>query len=181
MILAARSRNTEDTPWVQLLVFLVFIVIAAMRGLSRAKTTFKSEDDQNIEDALAQKNRQFRPPGNPIYQAAAQEPPAKQERLISQSYGPRQTKAYEPLQPKPQFQSNIKDSAQHITSDLTTKPADRPPVSFSTSIVKSGNNILEPLLYSADPDEIKRAVLYYEILGKPLSLRDSQDSSTVID
>lgn len=174
MILAARSRNAEDAPWVQLLVFLVFIVIVAMRGLSRAKATFKSEDDQNIEDAIAQKNRQLqhRPPGNSIHQAAVQKPSAKQEHL-SQSYRPRQAKTYEPLQPEPQF--------QYIASDLTTKPAGKPPASFSTSIVKSDNNILESLLYSADPDEIKRAVLYYEILGKPLSLRDFQGSSAVID
>lgn len=31
------------------------------------------------------------------------------------------------------------------------------------------------LMDTSDPDELRRAILYYEILGKPVSLRDSPE------
>lgn len=38
--------------------------------------------------------------------------------------------------------------------------------------VPQGRQLLEILMDYSDPDELKRAILHYEILGKPLSLRD---------
>ncbi len=50
----------------------------------------------------------------------------------------------------------------------------RPPQDRSPEVVTELPDAL--LLDTSDPDDLRRAILYYEILGKPVSLRDSSDS-----
>jgi len=45
--------------------------------------------------------------------------------------------------------------------ELISKPVERPEPGLA----------IESLLDYADPDELRRAILHYEILGRPLSLR----------
>jgi len=58
--------------------------------------------------------------------------------------------------PAPQVQPAIEQLTQ-----LISKPVERPEPGLA----------MESLLDYADPEELRRAILHYEILGKPLSLR----------
>ena len=56
IILAARGPDSENAPWIQLLIFVIIAVIAAIQGIAktRAKKAKGIEDDENIEETLAQ-------------------------------------------------------------------------------------------------------------------------------
>ena len=75
-------------------------------------------------------------------------------------------------QPTPQVQPDLKELAE-----LTSKPLKQLEDKYASAPAETeqARYLPELLLDYADPDELKRAILHYEILGKPLSLRSSEE------
>ena len=104
-------------------------------------------------------------------QPAVQKFAAKEERAIR----PQTVKPLEVSKlprPTPQVQPEPEEFPE-FTSETIKKMGDkRIGISAETARAKY---LPELLLDYADPDELKRAILHYEILGKPLSLRSSEE------
>ena len=82
--------------------------------------------------------------------------------------------------PRPQF-TETKTNAEkpQLTEPMTTtiKGLQEKQVSQPVQIPES-EYLSELLADYADPEELRRAILHYEILGRPLSLRDPSENST---
>jgi len=90
-------------------------------------------------------------------QPAAQKVSAKTERPLEESKLGLRT---------PQVEPEIQELPEVVVKKLEDKRVYAP-----TEIAQS-KHLAEILLDYSDPDELKRAILHYEILGRPLSLRD---------
>ena len=200
IILAARRRGTES--WMQILVFVFIAVIYALGSIAKARANkIEQEDDKKSslkpgrkpperkrgvqKQPLQQRRRPVVPLARKPYkpqvqfpsrkvarpQPAVQKPIAKKER-------PTPVKTIEMPEfaelrlPSPQVEPVIQELPE-LTSETLKKlekkhvaaPVETPQIKY----------VGEPLLDYADTDELKRAILHYEILGKPLSLRDQSE------
>ena len=71
--------------------------------------------------------------------------------------------------PEPHIQPDIRDLPEY--TDKAVKKLQAKHVSVPAEITES-RHLSEILSDYSDPDELRRAILHYEILGRPLSLRD---------
>ncbi|MCP4610480.1 MAG: hypothetical protein GY845_17365 [Planctomycetes bacterium] len=80
--------------------------------------------------------------------------------------------------PTPQVQRDFDNFAEldkgiQALPDISTKVVGLPDKRKRMPAQSAGPSYLSEVLFDyEDPDELKKAILYYEILGKPLSLRD---------
>lgn len=179
-ILAARNSDSEDTGWMQMLVFIVLAVFYVVGSILKAranklekekperqkpgrklpKTTpeipkflqkilYPQEQPVGRTPEERQPRPQVRPPRRKIArpQPVGQRLPTKAEQAI-------EFPALEPLEVSKVVPPKPKDKRAGI-------PAETPQAEF----------LSEPLLDYEDPEKLRRAILHYEILGKPLSLR----------
>ena len=101
-------------------------------------------------------------------QSAVQKFAAKEEQTIRlQTIKPLEVSKLP--QPKPQVQPDLKELAK-----LTSKPLKQleDKDAGAPAETEQARYLPELLLDYGDPDELKKAILHYEILGKPLSLRE---------
>lgn len=154
IILAA--RNGDGSPWQQMLVFVVLAVFWAVGGILKARAA-KSE----------RQKEQQQPP---------KRPPRPQPR---------------PLQPRPVA------AAQSLTSEYDAKtrqgtaaatfmppefkipePVLSKPLGLPKKLRKPVSRVIaKPSLELDSPRMLRKAILHYEILGKPLAMRDPQGSA----
>jgi hypothetical protein len=146
IVLAARGPDSENAPWIQLLVFVIIAVIAAIQGIAktRAKKAEGIEDDENIEETLA------KPKTRPIAK-----PKIKPYLTIAQ----RIDKA-EPVQP-------IRSKIEHLEESASQILAAKSNVTYQAASPQ------EAFLVFDDTDKLRNAIIYYEIIGKPLAIRES--------
>jgi len=138
IILAARGPDSENAPWIQLLIFVIIAVIAAIQGIakSKAKKAEGIEDDENIEEALVQ-------------------PKIKPYLTIVQ----RIDKA-EPVQPVRSKIEHLEESAAQV-------------LAAKSKVIYQAASQQETFLIFDDTDKLRNAIIYYEIIGKPLAIRES--------
>ena len=173
IILAARDRETEPEGFMRLFVWLLVVVIWIVGGILKAKankarqqgteqgepkprfklfgTTPRSKVPQRIHPGPAPGARpypQVKPPGRevarPAAVAAKVSPTAESVFLEAASL----------KEPIVQLQVDAKP--------IPLKPKYRP----ATTPARQYLPVLD------DPDELKKAILHYEILGRPVALRD---------
>jgi hypothetical protein len=75
--------------------------------------------------------------------------------------------------PKPQVKPDIQQLPDFTSK--TVKELDDKRVAIPAKLPQA-KHLAELRLDYADPEELRRAILHYEILGKPLSLRDPSES-----
>ena len=184
LILAARRDDFEG--WMQILVFVAMAVVYALSGILKAVKSQKTE---------GAKEKTERQRGQPRLGDSAS---LRQYRVVAQ---PQHLKIAHPkpdvqqavqVQPKePQVKPQLAIQKQKIEAEIQELPEIKPKVEklreFTSEITKvqEGERVGlgvpvakyldEIFLDYADPDELKRAILHYEILGKPLSLRIPDD------
>jgi len=182
-ILAARNEDIEG--WMNILIVVVLAVFWAIGGILKARTK-KPEQEQ---EQLAGKPTRRQPPADTGVQkelfqqsrdaraavaASARQYRRQVEQLRRKVRHPRPfVQATIPKKPMPVITSEaveepklpaLKPEVQPAVEELPqliSKPVERPEPRLA----------IESLLDYADPDELRRAILHYEILGKPLSLR----------
>lgn len=163
IILAAR-RYDEDAGWMQLLVFVVMAVFWALGSIIKAKKSKKTgfeEEEKQLEETFPEYKQQMgRQAKFQQKKAAYPEPAAKSDSAKAE---------------KIPLSVSLKDYKQSVTKSLTEteKKAEQPDISLMQSQPPAGIDFAPNL---EDPENLKRAVVYYEVLGKPLSLRDEPDN-----
>jgi len=202
LILAARNSDDRDTGWMQILVFVALAVFYAVGSIIKAKankTALKEEKQiprkpgtKPAEGARAPKafkkipyQAVERPVGRtPKSQPRPQvakpqvQPPRRKVARPQPAVGRKlPTKAIlkPQVQPKleelPEFTSETvkKDvrlsSVEALKAERVAMPAEIPQSEYLSEIVSDYE----------DPEKLRRAILHYEILGKPLSLRDPSE------
>ena len=152
LILAARRDNSGDKGWVQLLVFVVMAIFWAIGGIAKARANKASSMDKE--------------------KGASQTPESLRRRKEIQ---------LQQLMGRNAFEQQRLSSASAVKKRV--KPVNKPMAEVKTRVlprqdegeigVAEGEISVESLVGFEGPDELKRAILHYEILGKPLSLRQS--------
>jgi hypothetical protein len=199
-VLIARTRRGEDAGWMQLLVIVVLAVFYVLRNVAKAKSNKAKQADREQltpkpgrkppEEAKDSAKLTFQdlrrlagyPPQKPGPRTRVQPLSRKMVRPqpIAQKVTPEpkpaaQIPTLEPLEESKLglAEAQIQPDFQELP-DLTSKAvrklgAKRVDIAAETPDAK---HLTEILLDYADPDELRRAILHYEILGKPLSLRE---------
>ena len=149
------ARN-EDGGWMQLLVFVVMAVIWAIGGILKAK---KNKESMDQERQLSGKRPRPQPQraavdANKITQLSVLM--QKPGRLIQNQ---KQAKLFDVVEQDQEVAESVRELS------LKSKP-------LKTTFKRAQTEqIVEDLVKLEGPDDLRSAILHYEILGKPLSLR----------
>ncbi|MBA7617975.1 hypothetical protein ES703_25294 [subsurface metagenome] len=192
IILAA--RKDDDKGWINIVFIVALAIFYAVGSIIKAK---KSKAEQKGDEQLARKppvgikdlqkqplerprrpagpppRRQFRPQVQPPRRKvmrprpAVQKPAAKLEQEVEfETIEPLEAPKVSP--PISQLQVDLEELPEFTSKPLKELEDKRVGVPSETA---QPEVTIEPLLDYADTDELKRAILHYEILGRPLSLR----------
>jgi hypothetical protein len=173
-VLAARNSNERDIGWMQIVVFVILAIFYAVGSIIKAranKTAPKGKEqtprkparkppESSIEIQLlkqlwrperptpsSQRRSQVaKPQVRPSGRKVARPQPAGMAMLESQ--------VAKTQVAGPQVQPKVEVAA----------PAETPPAEYLSGILSDYD----------DPEKLRRAILHYEILGKPLSLREQE-------
>ncbi len=189
------AQNEDTGKWVNILFVVVLAVFWLLRGVVKAK----------VDEAQRQKQKQrpvdkTRSPSSVtkewselllekvLGQAGSSSQEVKQK-LISKSEPDisvpyhKKKKLSKFFLSQPSLEPNVQDLKKIDTKlqelpEFTTKALEgisEVPLSKSSDITQA-KYLTELLLDYKNPDELRKAILHYEILGKPLSLRDLSNS-----
>jgi len=206
-ILAARNSDSEDTGWMQMLVFIVLAVFYVVGSILKARANKQQKQDQEepgrkppestqgapmafkqtpyqqaqrrvghapkIQPSPQVAKPQVQPPRRKIVrpQAAGWKSSIKTEQAI-------ELPTLEALEapkvslPGPQLQADLEELPEFTVETVEKLGAKRVGIAGKTPQTKY---LAEILLDYDDPEKLRRAILHYEILGKPLSLRSPSE------
>ena len=194
------ARNGDGEGWINILVLVALAIFYAVGSILKAKT---SKAEQKGNEKLARKPAGKPPVGTrdlkkrPIQQLRrpASPPPSRQFR--PQVQPPRR----KVMRPRPAVQKPGAKLEQEVEL-VTIEPLEEPKLpipdaleEYKEPVIKPLKDLedmrtgipsetaqpeaaIEPLLDYADTDELKRAILHYEILGRPLSLRGPSEQTS---
>jgi hypothetical protein len=187
------ARNGDGKDWYQVLFVVALAIFYAVGSVLKAK---KSKAEQKGDEQLARKPARKPPEGTeglqkqPLQQLRRPAGPSPSRQYRPQIQPPRR----KVMRPQPVVQKPAAKLEQEIEFE-TIEPLEAlklPPLAaleeykeFIGEPLKKLEDLhvgvspeiaepeaaIEPLLDYADTDELKRAILHYEILGRPLSLR----------
>lgn len=185
LILAARNRD-DDGGWMQILVFLMVAVFYAVGGIIKAATN-KAEP----------KKQGKQPPRKPVHkpQRSKDTQMPKQKPWHPEKPKPAPIGQPKPLAVKPQVRPVSRKVTRPQPSAKLKRPTEtKETVKFSAIEQKSKlgktseadakiaatakipepktEHLSEILSDYEDPGKLRRAILHYEILGKPIALRE---------
>jgi len=198
VILVGRSDDAEN--WMSILVFVVLAAIWAIGGIVKAKANKPGGRDEQLpgkpvrkpplhsREAREQMLKQLQRPAEPAQDQGQQPRPAAQQPRMRfadlqaavrkfaveaeqsfQSQSGKKTPVLKPILTEPQITPKtvelpepIGKTVKGLQDKLVYEPEQMPESEY----------LSELLLDYANPEELRRAILHYEILGKPLSLRD---------
>lgn len=202
-VLAARRSNDRDGGWIQILVFVILAIFYAVGSIVKAKankTALKEEKQIPRKPARKPPRRptgpiprgqrrlqvakpQVQPPRRKVARPAT----ARSAVTSPQPTGRRlPTKAEEaiklaPLEPlevsevavlEPQVQPKLGEIPE-FTTETVKKPEGK---RVAMPVEKQPAKYLSEILSDYDdPEKLRRAILHYEILGKPISLREPSE------
>ncbi len=170
----------------QMLVFVVLAVVYALGSILKAKS---SKAEQEKDEELTPKGprkpsgglrrlqeeflREVRGPAGPAPQPQRQAVPRKVRRPEPRVDQPWKMPEFADLSVQgPQLESGIEELPEYTSK--TVKKLQGRPLGFAAKATKV-EDVSEPVLDYADRDELTRAILHYEILGRPLSMRDPSE------
>jgi len=161
LILAVQSDDVGK--WANILLVVVLAALWAVAGLLKARKT-QPEDEQEQSRprqgetppaAGSLRKELFRQSARP--RPAAPAPAAQYQRLPEPKLAALTSRLKPGLQEIPEPISKPIEELQ----DYRPSPAEKPGPEFSPAFLPAYD----------DPEQLRRAILHYEILGKPLSLR----------
>jgi len=199
IILAGRSDDAEG--WMNILIVVVLAVFWAIGGIIKAKANKTGAPGEqppgkparkpplHSREAREQMLRQLQRPADSAQDQRQQPRPAAQQPRMKfadlqaavrkfaveaeQAFQPQSDKKTPELKPiltEPKIppetvkpKEPIGKTVKRLKDKLVSEPAQMPESEY----------LSELLTDYADPEELRRAILHYEILGKPLSMRDS--------
>jgi hypothetical protein len=193
IMLAARDRD-EGAGWFQILVFVVVAVVYALGGILKSRSARIKQENQ--EPPAVPKHKpplggagprrstaaEIRRPSDSALPRRQYQPRVHASAgaiLRSESLAPRLPETREQVLPAPDVQSPgpaifpstvlLDESIECISTPL--KSLYEEPMAAAAE--ESEPAYLPEILSDyADPDQLRTAILHYEILGKPIALRD---------
>jgi len=191
IILAARKRS--DGGWFQLLIPIIFVAVYVVSGLAKFRANKRDERDNRIEGVGPAKPR-YKPLGDTATGARPASPgarnlsyakPAQQREPAPRKVVEAQPIKYHqrPAGPDRPGRSVVAKRAKAQRPEPQSRPEVIPPMPTKKPSVKMRPGTVEPL--EAQPaislasladltagENLQTAIIYSEILGKPLALRD---------
>jgi hypothetical protein len=207
IVCGTRWLDIEDSGWAQILVFIIIAVIYALGSIVKAKRG-KTEGQEESAFGGLRKTRQRAPTAEgvskqrimegqprvapalggprPQHQVTAR-PTAGWTEVVGQileavTGQARPVPARSPAVPGVQVsppsvaQAELKAQPSQVT---VSEPEDKHAPVPALAQVSMPENLYEILADYADPEKVWKVILHYEILGKPLSLRQPPDSIIV--
>ncbi len=202
-ILAARNSDSEDTGWMQMLVFIVLAVFYAVGSILKARANKQQKLEQEEPGRrppestrgapMAFKKTPYRQAQRPVGHAPKSQPspqqvqPPRRKIVRPQPAGRKpsikteqaiELPTLEALEtpkvspPISQLQVDLEELPEFTVETVEKLGAKRVGIAGKTPQTKY---MAEILLDYDDPEKLRRAILHYEILGKPLSLRSPSE------
>jgi len=198
IILASRKGNNEN--WMKVLFPVLLALFWVISGILKAKSK-KAEEEKEGEEQLSLKPGAKPPevtkalPKGPFQKIrSAIEAEVQKQRQLQEQQAQRKLVRPQPAAQKVAIKTEpaarisalepVEDAKlMRPTAQVQTKFQELPDFTSKTvqklkgkridapSEIPPAKHLTEILLDYSDPDELKRAILHYEILGKPLSLR----------
>jgi hypothetical protein len=196
LVLAARRSSDRDNGWVQILVFVILAIFYAVGSIiSKAKKTAPKGKEQaprkpvrkSPEDFIdLQMLKQLFGLPEEAESSSRPQPQVTKPQIAKPQVQPTRRKVARPqpvVQKTPIETSKIPVMEPQVQPKLEKVPGLTPPLGGAgltgeaevpTEIpqAKYLNDILSDY---DDPEKLRRAILHYEILGKPLSLREPSE------
>ena len=180
MVLAARDNNGEEGGWMQLLIFLVIAIFWAFGGIAKARANkitpkdFPEEGPEGETEEETVESEELQPAQRPRIQRPV---PKKTIEHRQESITPRDIKTKKLKGQEPVPEVGLTDSGE--LSELSGIGENGPYRILSAKT--ESKETVKRLLRFEDSSDLRRAILHYEILGKPLSLRDPSEKKAVFD
>jgi hypothetical protein len=185
LFLAARKSN-EDKGWVQILVFVVLTVFYALGSIVKARANKAAAKGEEKEEENQTSKPARRPSESTIEMQLLKQlfgyperpAPGKQPRqqVVKPQVQPTRRKVARPaggamLEPqvvRPQVQPKLEEIPEFTPAVLLRKSeaagAEIPQTKYLSEILSDYD----------DSEKLRRAILHYEILGKPVALREPE-------
>jgi len=187
MMLAA-PRDNDGLGWIQILVIVIVAVAYALGGILKSRSSRLEQGDEEPQPSQPRRKP-------PVGRAVLRRPLPTNARQPSVSTAPTrqyssqsQRRAGKILRPPPvTAMPSIAESQVLPLPELEPPEVAKPPpaVLLDESMPTVGTQpaaaeeepayLAELVSDYADPDHLRTAILHYEILGKPLSLRSPSD------
>ena len=204
-IILAR-RNDELEGWMQILVYIVFAILFLVSGIIKAKANKSQTSDKgnlarkpprkptvHSREAREQMLKRLERPSDSSQGQRQQPRPATQKPRLKFADLQAAVRKFA-VEAEQAFQATTKEPTPELKPALKEPTIKAETVELTEPIVKTvkglqdkqvpkpaqtpeSEYLSELLTDYADPDELRRAILHYEILGKPLSLRGSSEGS----
>jgi hypothetical protein len=174
IVLAARNRDGDD--WMNIL-FLVFVMILYVIGglvkkIKDHKITFGEEKKERVPPRPSRAVK--KPVDVKPHPAVVKHPSVafdkERIRKAPSKAIPQKAVAYRPDMYKGQQVDEIEKTITELETEVKLPEVDTLAVEKPKDI-KVEEKVLQDLVTLDEPDDFARAFLYYEIFGKPLSLR----------
>jgi hypothetical protein len=176
------ARNEDVENWMNILLVVIIAVFWALGGLLKARSRkVKGESEEPQSDKPARKRPQtstnlkkefFKQLGfsHPAGPGSSRQYRRQIEQLRRRITRPRPTSLSMGTEKKP-ISIPSKEERSKLTSEPVIELKDKDVVAIQQEMLGAAFAVKSLLDYT-DPDELRRAILHYEILGKPLSLRN---------
>ena len=172
-VLAARNSDEKDTGWMQILVFVILSVFYAVGSIVKAranKTAPKGKEQVPRKPARKPPDLQILKQffGLPEEPESSSQPSPEASKPLARAKRPAVARQMvRPQVAKPQVQPKLEKATAGVAVPLVS--AERPVAGAEIPQEKYLSEILSDY---ENPESLRRAILHYEILGKPLSLRE---------
>jgi hypothetical protein len=195
--LAARNSDEKNTGWMQILVFVILSVFYAVGSIVKAranKTAPKGKEQIPRKPARKPPDLQILKQffGLPEEAESDSQPSPEASKPLVRAFaavrprrnGKRLAVARQAAMPQMAMPSAFSETSplggqvqpklEKVTAGVTT-PAEIPRANATLrSTLRSTRYLSEILSDYENPESLRRAILHYEILGKPLSLREQE-------
>ena len=192
ILLGARNRGAQG--WMQILVFVFLAVVYALGSILKARSDKVEQEKLHgrkpppipPERGRELQKQPLREAGRPIERAERTEyrpqvQPAPRKVMRPTPAAEEQRTLRQPLKalevPEFSFESRQLETGIEELPDYTSKTRQRLKAERLGLAAKAPKveDVSEPVLDYADMDALRRAILHYEIIGRPLSLRDPSE------
>jgi len=184
IIVAARRGDDKDTGWMQLLIIVILAAIYGVGGIIKAKANKLERKQQE------QPGRKLAPEPSEGSTMAAKRLPARSDEQAQRPSSRTQRRQLRPqvrppaikiMRRQPSVRKFITKEEPAVWPEALKPQLQPEPKDIHISIPSKTEQpeiVIESLLGFDDPDLLRKAILHYEILGKPLSLRGPSEHIT---
>jgi len=178
------AQGDDVGEWVNLLIIVVMAVFWLIGGLAKSLTNNKKLQQQTGR-GVRKGGAKAKPPARPAGRETWLQHLARKAEEIQKAAGEQlaqQRQSQVPKRPGAPRRPAVPpaSAAASISAPAIAKPSPVAPAKTEHPGAKNRRVQYQrhPLIDLDEPDALRKAILHYEILGKPLSLRDPMDSTS---